>query len=135
MSMFQLVQLFIRECKITTGAMKTTAVSYEWLKISKHVQNSYLNELLIFFRYLMIAPTIQQTRCKVWMGRHLPSEVVVSDVTAMYTAICLMGPFSGPLLSELTDEPLDPKSFPFFTYKVIFTFFIIFLEKILLSCF
>jgi len=69
--------------------------------------------------YMMIAPTIQQTRCKVWIQRHLPQDgsVSLSDVTSMFTAICIMGPLTRSLLSELTDEKLSPKSFPFFTYK------------------
>ena len=70
--------------------------------------------------YMMIAPTIQQTRCKAWIQRHLPADgsVSLSDVTSMYTAICVMGPFSRTFLSELTDTDLSPKSFPFFTFKV-----------------
>uniref|UniRef100_A0A1B6D3W9 Pyruvate dehydrogenase phosphatase regulatory subunit, mitochondrial n=1 Tax=Clastoptera arizonana TaxID=38151 RepID=A0A1B6D3W9_9HEMI len=69
--------------------------------------------------YMMIAPTIQQTRCKAWIQRHLPndSSVTLSDVTSMFTAICIMGPFTRTLLSELTDTDLSPKSFPFFSYK------------------
>lgn len=69
--------------------------------------------------YMMIAPTIQQTRCKSWIKRHLPSDgsVMMSDVTSMYTAICIMGPFTKQLLSKLTDSDLNPKSFPFFTFK------------------
>ena len=69
---------------------------------------------------MMIAPTIQQTRCKYWLKRHLPSDgsVAVSDVTSAYTAICIMGPATRQLLSELTDTDLNPKSFPFFTFKV-----------------
>ncbi|KAE8737552.1 hypothetical protein FOCC_FOCC016988 [Frankliniella occidentalis] len=69
--------------------------------------------------YMMIAPTIQQTRCKVWIQRHLPTDgsVALSDVTSMYTAICVMGPFTRSLLSELTDTDLSPQSFPFFTFK------------------
>ncbi|XP_077301849.1 pyruvate dehydrogenase phosphatase regulatory subunit, mitochondrial isoform X2 [Arctopsyche grandis] len=69
--------------------------------------------------YMMIAPTVQQTRCRVWIERHLPSNglVSLSDVTSMYTAICLMGPFSRILLSELTDTDLSPSNFPFFTYR------------------
>ncbi|XP_047524964.1 pyruvate dehydrogenase phosphatase regulatory subunit, mitochondrial isoform X2 [Pieris napi] len=69
--------------------------------------------------YMMIAPTIQQTRCKVWMRRHLPSNgsVTLSDVTSMYTAICILGPFTRNLLSELTDTDLSPSNFPFFTFK------------------
>ncbi|KAJ0184007.1 hypothetical protein K1T71_000430 [Dendrolimus kikuchii] len=71
--------------------------------------------------YMMIAPTIQQTRCKTWLKRHLPSNgsVTLSDVTSMYTAICVMGPFTRSLLSELTDTDLSPSNFPFFTFKEI----------------
>lgn len=67
----------------------------------------------------MIAPTIQQTRCKIWIQRHLPTNnsVSLTDVTSMFTAICIMGPFTRNLLSELTETDLSPKSFPFFTYK------------------
>lgn len=70
---------------------------------------------------MMIAPTIQQTRCKNWIRRHLPSDgsVAVSDVTSAYTAICIIGPATRQLLSELTDTDLNPKSFPFFTFKVL----------------
>lgn len=71
---------------------------------------------------MMIAPTIQQTRSMSWIRKntpnHLRSKVNVADVTSMYTAICIMGPYSRILLSELTDNDLTPKSFPFFTYKV-----------------
>ncbi|CAG9136949.1 unnamed protein product [Plutella xylostella] len=71
--------------------------------------------------YMMIAPTIQQTRCKVWIKKHLPANgsVTMSDVTSMYTAICIMGPFTRNLLSELTDTDLSPSNFPFFTFKEI----------------
>ncbi|KAK7789876.1 hypothetical protein R5R35_008830 [Gryllus longicercus] len=71
--------------------------------------------------YMMIAPTIQQNRCKSWIQRHLPSDgsVVMTDITSMYTAICVMGPFTKQLLSELTDTDLSPSSFPFFTFKEI----------------
>ncbi|XP_052873288.1 pyruvate dehydrogenase phosphatase regulatory subunit, mitochondrial [Anopheles cruzii] len=69
--------------------------------------------------YMMIAPTVQQARCKAWIERHLPAggRVSVSDVTSMFTAICIMGPFTRIMLSELTDTELSPKHFPFFTCK------------------
>ncbi|XP_030753768.1 pyruvate dehydrogenase phosphatase regulatory subunit, mitochondrial [Sitophilus oryzae] len=69
--------------------------------------------------YMMIAPTIQQTRCKVWLQKHLPPSVATSDVTSMFTALCIMGPFTRTLLSELTDTDLNHKSFPFFTYRML----------------
>ncbi|XP_026675873.1 pyruvate dehydrogenase phosphatase regulatory subunit, mitochondrial-like [Diaphorina citri] len=73
--------------------------------------------------YMMIAPTIQQTRCRVWIERHLPADspVTVNDVTSSYTAICIMGPFTRALLSQLTEVDLSPENFPFFTYKVCLT--------------
>ncbi|XP_037935094.1 pyruvate dehydrogenase phosphatase regulatory subunit, mitochondrial [Teleopsis dalmanni] len=71
--------------------------------------------------YMMIAPTIQQTRAMSWIRRHMPNHlragVNVADVTSMYTAICILGPYSRVLLSELTDTDLSSKNFPFFTYK------------------
>lgn len=70
--------------------------------------------------YMVIAPTVQQTRCKSWIQRHLPYEVSLSDVTSSYTAICVMGPFTKDMLSELTDTDLSARNFPFFTYKVVF---------------
>lgn len=73
--------------------------------------------------YMMIAPTIQQTRCKTWIERHLHlaggRAVQLSDVTSMYTAICVLGPFSRRLLAELTDADVSQQAFPFFTFKEI----------------
>lgn len=69
--------------------------------------------------YMMIAPTIQQTRCRFWLQKHLPPTVAISDVTSMFTALCLIGPFTRALLSELTDTDLNPKNFPFFTFKML----------------
>lgn len=65
---------------------------------------------------MMIAPTIQQTRCKAWIIKHLPkdSNVSLSDVTSVYTAICILGPFTRMLLSELTDTDLSVKNFRLF---------------------
>lgn len=79
----------------------------------------YCIAVFYFYSYMMIAPTIQQTRCKVWLQRHLPKNgsVTLSDVTSMYTAICILGPFTRSLLSELTDTDLSPSNFPFFTFK------------------
>ncbi|KAB7506153.1 Pyruvate dehydrogenase phosphatase regulatory subunit, mitochondrial [Armadillidium nasatum] len=65
--------------------------------------------------YMMIAPSIQQTRCLTWLRRNLPSDgsVIISDVTSKYTAICLMGPKARDILSEITSFDLSPKAFPF----------------------
>ncbi|XP_043224841.1 pyruvate dehydrogenase phosphatase regulatory subunit, mitochondrial-like isoform X2 [Amphibalanus amphitrite] len=69
--------------------------------------------------YMLICPTIQHGRCRSWLQRHAPTDgsVVVSDITSLYTALCVMGPLARELMSELTDQDLSPKSFPFFTFK------------------
>ena len=43
----------------------------------------------------------------------------MSDVTSLYTALCVMGPLSRAVLAELTDTDLSPKAFPFFTVREI----------------
>ena len=68
----------------------------------------------------MIGPTAQQTRSKNWIKDHLPKNgsVQLSDVTSMYTTINVIGPKAQELLEELTEAPLDSKSFPHMTCKV-----------------
>jgi len=68
-------------------------------------------------RYMLMSPSIQQMRSYTWLKRHLPKEVVLQDVTSLYTALCVMGPFSRALMSRLTPDSLDSKSFPFFTTR------------------
>ncbi|GAB6031167.1 hypothetical protein CHUAL_007971 [Chamberlinius hualienensis] len=70
-------------------------------------------------RYMMIAPTIQQARCLSWLNRHAPADgtVTITDITSMYTAICVMGLQSRALLAELTDSDMSSTNFPFFTFK------------------
>jgi len=70
-------------------------------------------------RYMLMSPSIQQMRSYTWMRRHLPADgsVVLQDVTSLYTALCVMGPFSRALTARLTTESLDSRSFPFFTCR------------------
>lgn len=72
-------------------------------------------------RFMIISPTIQQTRCQAWLKRNLQpnSPVLVTDITSLYTAICLMGPLAQSVLSDLTDSSVSYKEFPFFTYKAL----------------
>lgn len=69
--------------------------------------------------YMMIAPTIQQRRCTSWIQQHLQpgKDVEVTDVTSLYSAICVMGPLSRNLLAEVTDSDMSAENFPFFTFK------------------
>ncbi|XP_040572212.1 pyruvate dehydrogenase phosphatase regulatory subunit, mitochondrial [Lepeophtheirus salmonis] len=71
-------------------------------------------------RYMLMSPSVQQMKSYTWMKYHLPSNVILQDVTSLYTALCIMGPHSRALLSKLTLEnleSLDQKSFPFFTCR------------------
>eukprot|EP00096_Caligus_rogercresseyi_P012934 TRINITY_DN5598_c0_g1_i1.p1 TRINITY_DN5598_c0_g1~~TRINITY_DN5598_c0_g1_i1.p1 ORF type:complete len:555 (-),score=136.45 TRINITY_DN5598_c0_g1_i1:141-1805(-) len=71
-------------------------------------------------RYMLMSPSIQQMKSYTWMKHHLPSNVILQDVTSLFTALCIMGPQSRALLSKLTlenPESLDQKSFPFFTAR------------------
>ncbi|KAB7503657.1 Pyruvate dehydrogenase phosphatase regulatory subunit, mitochondrial [Armadillidium nasatum] len=58
--------------------------------------------------YMMLAPTIQQTRIMDWMHRHITAEmcVSVSDITSMYTVLSIVGPKSRDMLSMLCNTDL-----------------------------
>lgn len=71
-----------------------------------------------------LSPLSPFRRCQAWLRRQqqkffggTSSSVNVADVTSLYTALCVMGPLSRAVLSELTEADLSPKSFPFFTVK------------------
>uniref|UniRef100_A0A1A9VCK3 Pyruvate dehydrogenase phosphatase regulatory subunit, mitochondrial n=1 Tax=Glossina austeni TaxID=7395 RepID=A0A1A9VCK3_GLOAU len=102
---------------VPIGSIIHTGMQNPWGGYENDCSLARLNEN----HYMMIAPTTQQTRSMAWIRKNMPSHlkasVNVSDVTSMYTAICIMGPYSRVLLSELTDTDLSPKNFPFFTYK------------------
>ena len=65
-------------------------------------------DLLPPYRYFMIGPTAQQTRCMAWLVKNLPSHgrVSVRDVTSMYTSINVIGP-KGIEVSMSIDYSVD----------------------------
>ena len=69
-------------------------------------------------RFMLMSPSIQQIRSISWLKRHLPKTVVLQDVTSLYTALCIMGPYSRALMQKLTPTKLDIKNFPFFTSQM-----------------
>ncbi len=69
-------------------------------------------------RFMLIGPTEQQSRCISWLSRHnIDSSVQISDISSIYTAICLMGPLSKLVLADVLSDAQQLDSFPFFTYK------------------
>lgn len=57
----------------------------------------------------MLAPTTQQTRIMDWMRRQITAEacVSVSDITSMYTVLCVVGPKSKEMLSLMCNTDLN----------------------------
>ncbi|VDP01882.1 unnamed protein product [Soboliphyme baturini] len=72
-------------------------------------------------QYFMVAPSVQQTRSRLWLEKHLDSgsTVIIHDVTSMYMTLCVVGPSSRLLLQELTDESMSGSNFPTFGCKEI----------------
>ena len=66
---------------------------------------------------MLMSPSIQQMRSLAWLRRHLPKEVVLQDVTSLYTALCVMGPHARALMTNLTTNSLNSISFPFYTCR------------------
>jgi sarcosine dehydrogenase len=66
-------------------------------------------------RFLIITGTAQTTRDADWINRSIPraAHAVLTDVSAAYAVIAVMGPRSRTLLSRLTRAALDNEAFPF----------------------
>ena len=62
------------------------------------------------------------TRDFTWINTHIPEEahVTLTDVSAGYSVLGVMGPRSRELLSGLTDADLSNEAFPFLTSKEIY---------------
>lgn len=72
-------------------------------------------------RYLVVAPTLAQTRTNAWLARFLQGDVRAraTDVTSGYAVLAVMGPRSRELLSRLTQEDLSNDAFAFGAAKEI----------------
>jgi heterotetrameric sarcosine oxidase gamma subunit len=67
-------------------------------------------------RFLVVAPAITQVRVFEWLrAARLGSAAVVTDVTAGYGTLAVMGPRSRDLLARITDADLSSAAFPFGT--------------------
>jgi 4-methylaminobutanoate oxidase (formaldehyde-forming) len=64
-------------------------------------------------RFLLVTGTAQTTRDADWIARHLPKGAALTDVTADYAVIAVMGPRARDLLARLTEAPLGNGAFPF----------------------
>jgi len=73
-------------------------------------------------KYFIIAPTIQQLRAPVWLKKWIKewnANVYVNDVTAMYTALNVVGPASRYLMQDVTGQQMNQTNFPSFSCREI----------------
>ncbi|MFM8267438.1 MAG: FAD-dependent oxidoreductase [Ilumatobacteraceae bacterium] len=70
-------------------------------------------------RYLVVTAAATQIRDLAHLRRHVPAEVVVTDVTSAMAVLSVMGPRSRELLQSLTHDDLSNEGFPFGTSRII----------------
>lgn len=77
------------------------------------------------FRYFLVAPSVQQVRCLLWLRRwinELKLNVHVNDVTGLYTALDVVGPSSRTLMKDVTGRDMSATEFPSFSVRGNFLF-------------
>ena len=68
--------------------------------------------------FMIVGPTEQQSRCMAWLkGHNIDNTVQITDISSQYTAVCVMGPLSKQVLSEVLSDPSELDDFHFFTSK------------------
>ncbi len=71
--------------------------------------------------FFIVTGTVQATRDFAWIRSHIPAgaRAVLTDVTAAWSVLGVMGPRSRTLLQRLTDADLSNEAFPFSTWQEI----------------
>ncbi len=71
--------------------------------------------------YFIVTGTVQATRDFAWIRSNVPpgARAVLTDVTAAWSVLGVMGPRSRTLLQRLTDADLSNEAFPFSTWQEI----------------
>ena len=71
--------------------------------------------------YFIVTGTAQTTRDFAWIRRNIPGDAhaVLTDVTAAWAVLGVMGPRARTLLQRLSDADLSNEAFPFSTYQEI----------------
>ncbi len=72
-------------------------------------------------RFLIVTGSAQTVRDMDWIGRHIGADehAVLTDVTALYSVISVMGPKSRELLSRVSPDDLSPESLKFSWTRMI----------------
>jgi 4-methylaminobutanoate oxidase (formaldehyde-forming) len=66
-------------------------------------------------RFMIVTGSAQTTRDLDWIGRHIEAHehAVLTDVSAMYSVLSLMGPNARPLLARVSPDDLSPQTLKF----------------------
>jgi glycine cleavage system aminomethyltransferase T/glycine/D-amino acid oxidase-like deaminating enzyme len=66
-------------------------------------------------RFLIVTGSGQATRDADWIGRHIEADqhVVLTDVSAMYSVLSVMGPSARDLLARVSPDDLSPQALKF----------------------
>lgn len=66
-------------------------------------------------RFLLVTGSAQATRDADWISRHLPRDAhaVLTDVSALYGVLSVMGPKARELLARVSPDDLSPGALPF----------------------
>ncbi len=72
-------------------------------------------------RFLIVTGSAQPTRDADWIGRHMPEDAraTLTDVTAAWTVLSVMGPRSRALLQSVSRADFSNEAFPFATIREI----------------
>jgi 4-methylaminobutanoate oxidase (formaldehyde-forming) len=93
----------------------------QWLNQRGGIEADLTITRLTETAYLIVTPGATVVRDLAWLDRQMPdgARCVVTDITAMETVICVMGPKSRDLLARLTTASLSNGDFPFGTAQTI----------------
>lgn len=84
-----------------------------------NAQGGYENDCMLVrqsdVKFFMVSPTSQQTRIYEWMKRNRPADaqIVLNDITSMYTVINVVGPKASELLGELSNNDMQLAPFSY----------------------
>ena len=72
-------------------------------------------------RFMIVTGSAQVTRDADWIGRHMPAgaHATLTDVTAAWTVLSVMGPSSRALLQKVSRADFGNEAFPFATIREV----------------
>jgi 4-methylaminobutanoate oxidase (formaldehyde-forming) len=112
-----LQRICANDVAVSTGRIVYT----QWLNARGGIVADLTVTRLAEDRYLIVTGAPVGPHNRHWLERHIPDDarVTVTDVSAGYAVLGVMGPNSRALLAGLTDADLSSEAFPFGTAREI----------------